>query len=98
MYSAENNAIPIRSRAHFESSERKVEWVAPEELDQALVETVTLGFSMSREDVTSGALALLGFGRATAKIAGVIDERIVVLVNSGRLRMVDGVVTPVTSS
>ncbi|MNE92034.1 hypothetical protein D3C80_1897150 [compost metagenome] len=75
-----------------------MEWVAPEELDQALVETATLGFSMNREDVISGALALLGFGRATAKIAGVIDERIVVLVNSGRLRMVDGVVTPVTSS
>lgn len=96
MYSVENKAIPIpiRSRAHFESSERKVEWVAPEELDQALVETITLGFSMSREEVISGALALLGFGRATAKISGMIDERIVVLVNSGSLRMVDGLVTP----
>lgn len=71
-----------------------MEWVAPEELDQALVETVTLGFSMSREEVISGALALLGFGRATAKIAGMIDERIVVLVNNGSLRMVDGLVTP----
>jgi len=94
MYSAENKAIPIRNRAHFESSERKVEWVAPEELDQALVETVTLGFSMSRDEVISGALALLGFGRATAKITGMVDERIVVLVNSGRLRMVDGLITP----
>ena len=94
MYSVENKAIPIRSRAHLESSERKVEWVAPEELDQALVETVTLGFSMSREEVISGALALLGFGRATAKIAGMLDERIVALANEGRLRMVDGVVTP----
>jgi hypothetical protein len=75
-----------------------VEWVAPEELDLAIVETVTLGFSMSREEVISGALALLGFGRATVKIAGMIDERIAVLVNNGRLRMVDGVVTPVASS
>jgi ribosomal protein L21E len=98
MYSVENQAIPIRSRAHLESSERKVEWVAPEELDQALVETVTLGFSMNREEVISGALALLGFGRATAKITGMFDERIVVLVNNGCLRMADGVVTPVASS
>lgn len=53
---------------------------------------------MSREEATSGALALLGFGRATAKIAGMVDERIVVLVNNGRLRMVDGLVTPESPS
>ncbi|MBT2294127.1 DUF3320 domain-containing protein [Pseudomonas fluorescens] len=97
MYSAESRPVPIRSRAHWESSERKVEWIAPEELDQALVETVTLGFSMSREDAISGALALLGFGRATSKIAGMLDERIVTLANNGRLRLVDGVITPMAS-
>lgn len=93
IYSIENTSIPIRSRAHFESSERKVEWVAPEELDQALVDTVTLGFSMSREEAISGALALLGFGRATTKITGMIDQRIIFLVNTGRLKLVGGMVT-----
>jgi very-short-patch-repair endonuclease/DNA polymerase III delta prime subunit len=97
MYSAESRPTPIRSRAHWESSERKVEWVAPEELDQALVETVTLGFSMSREDTISGALALLGFGRATSKITGMLDERIVTLADNGRLRLVDDVITPMAS-
>ncbi|MBX8492510.1 hypothetical protein K5D42_21820 [Pseudomonas cichorii] len=53
---------------------------------------------MNREEVISGALTLLGFGRATTKNTGVFDERIVILVNNGCLRMVDGVVTPVTSS
>nr|WP_315434779.1 DUF3320 domain-containing protein [uncultured Pseudomonas sp.] len=93
IYSIENTTIPIRSRAHFESSERKVEWVAPEELDQALVDTVTLGFSMSREEAISGALTLLGFGRATTKITGMIDQRIILLVNTGRLKLVGGMVT-----
>lgn len=93
MYAAEHRVTPIRSRAHWESSERKVEWIAPEELDQALVETVTLGFSMSREDAISGALSLLGFGRATSKIAGMLEDRISALASGGRLRMVDGVVT-----
>ena len=92
-YSAESRDIPIRSRAHWEPAERKFEWVAPEELDQALLEVVTLGFSMSLEDAISGALGLLGFGRATSKIAGTLEERVGALAAKGRLQVVDGVIT-----
>lgn len=67
--------------------------MAPEELDQALVETVTLGFSMSREDAISGALGLLGCGRATSKISSVLEERIGSLTAKGRLQLVDEVIT-----
>lgn len=98
VYRADSHPIPIRSRGHFESAERKIEWVAPEELDQALLETVTLGFSMSREDAISGALGLLGFGRATSKIAGILEERIGALSAQGRLQLVDGVVTVAAGS
>ena len=98
LYCVDDRPIPIRSRAHLESTERKIEWVASEELDQALLETVTLGFSMSREDAISGALGLLGFGRATSKIAGILEERIGVLAAQGRLQLVDGVVTAIAGS
>ena len=97
IYSVEKRSIPIRSRAERESAERKIEWVAPEELDQALVETVTLGFSMSREDAISGALGLLGFGRATSKISSVLEERIGCLTTEGRLQLIDDVITTPTS-
>lgn len=93
IYSFETRQIPIRSRAHWESAERKIERVAPEEQDQALIETVTLGFSMSRESAISGALELLGFGRATLKIAGSLEERINVLTAEGKLKELDGVIT-----
>ncbi|MNE91021.1 hypothetical protein D3C80_1885850 [compost metagenome] len=86
--------MPVRNRSQFEAAERKIELVAPEELDQALIETVTLGFSMTREDAVSGALALLGFGRATTKIAGLLEERIRELSSSGHLAEVDDLVTP----
>lgn len=92
VYCADSRPVPIRSRAHLESAERKIEWVAPEELDQALLETVNLGFSMGREDAISGALGLLGFGRATSKIAGILEERIGALAAQGRLQVIDGVV------
>lgn len=98
IYSADSRPVPIRSRAHWDTPERKFEWVAPEELDEALVETVTLGFSMSYEDAISGALSLLGFGRATAKIAGVVEERISNLSAQGRLRMANGLVTVASSA
>ena len=64
--------------------------------DQALVETVTLGFSMSREDAISGALSLLGFGRATSKISSVLEERIGCLTTEGRLQLIDDVITTPT--
>lgn len=96
VYSIESRSAPVRSRAHWETGERKFEWVAPEEMDQALVETVSLGFSMSREDAISGALGLLGFGRATSKIAGMLDERIERLVCAGRLQVADGVISVIT--
>ncbi|MDX7757527.1 hypothetical protein, partial [Aeromonas hydrophila] len=76
VYSVESRSIPIRSRAERPSVERKFEWVAPEELDQSLLETVTLGFSMTREDAISGALGLLGFGRATSRVSVSLEERI----------------------
>ncbi|HBT4748414.1 TPA: DUF3320 domain-containing protein [Klebsiella pneumoniae] len=93
VYSFESLPIPIRNRAHMESAERKLEWVAPEEIDHALLKTVTLGFSMSHEDAISGALDLLGFGRATAKISQALEERIGSLVTKRRLQVVNGIVT-----
>ncbi|MEA1605563.1 DUF3320 domain-containing protein [Pseudomonas spirodelae] len=98
LYGADNRPIPIRNRAHLESAERKFEWVAPEELDQALMQTVMLGFSMSREDAISGALSLLGFGRATAKVSGQLEERISSLTAEGRLKEVAGLVTAVADA
>ncbi len=95
VYSVESRSIPIRSRAERPSAERKFEWVAPEELDQSLLETVTLGFSMTREDAISGALGLLGFGRATSRVSVSLEERIDSLVTEGRLQVVDGVVKAV---
>ncbi|MCM5698746.1 DUF3320 domain-containing protein [Leclercia sp. LTM14] len=94
IYSIDERPITVRNREHLGSSERKFEWVCPEELDQALIETVTLGFSMSREDAISGSLGLLGFGRATAKVSAVLEERISTLATQGRLRVDDDVVSP----
>ncbi|XZG69332.1 DUF3320 domain-containing protein [Chitinibacteraceae bacterium HSL-7] len=90
VYAADGRAIPVRSRAEWDSSERKIEWIAPEELDEALVTTLALGFSMSRDEAISGALDLLGFGRATSKLSDVLSERLNGLQEAGRVRLADG--------
>jgi len=70
-----------------------LEWVAPEEIDNALLETVTLGFLMNSDDAISGALGLLGFGRATSRISAELEKRIHHLTATGRLQVAGGVVT-----
>lgn len=102
VYASGNPTVKIRNRSQLEAAERKIELVAPEELDLAITETVTLGFSMTVEEAISGALALIGFGRATAKISAILEGRVQKLLASGGLTEVSGLischVSPVQSS
>lgn len=66
----------VRDRSAWPSADRKIEWVAPEELDAALLASLRLGFSLSKQEAVSAAIELLGFGRATQRIAGAVDERL----------------------
>lgn len=93
LYSKQQQAVPIRNRSHMDSADKKFEWIAPEELEQALLDTVRLGFSMSWADATSGALNMLGFSRATARISSIIEDRIHSLVSERRLVNTDDVLS-----
>jgi hypothetical protein len=77
--------IEPRDRSGFSTGERKIELVAPEELDAALVVSVRLGFSLTPDDAIAAAIDLLGFGRATQKIAGVVEDRLLQLTSAGLL-------------
>lgn len=80
--------VQARSRSAFAPAERRIEWVSPEELDAALLQAIQAGFSMDRNAAITSALELLGFGRASANIAGVLGERLDTLLATGRLRLV----------
>lgn len=45
------------------------------------------------ENAISSAIGLLGFGRATQKIAASVEERLRALVQSGALEQTEGVIT-----
>jgi restriction endonuclease-like protein/uncharacterized protein DUF3320 len=75
----------IRSRKALEPTERKLELVAPEEIDAALLEVVRLGFSIGSEAALAGVLEMLGFGRVTSRMKELVRARLDQLVAANRL-------------
>jgi hypothetical protein len=89
LYTDKQREGRIRSREALEPTERKIELVAPEEIDAALLEVVRLGFSMESEAAIAGALEILGFGRVTSKMKELVGARIDKLLVTNRLIQVD---------
>jgi hypothetical protein len=89
IYTDKQRETRIRSREALETAERKIELVAPEEIDAALLEVVRLGFSMESEAAISGALEMLGFGRVTSRMKELVGARIDKLLVTNRLIQVD---------
>jgi very-short-patch-repair endonuclease len=89
VYTDKQREVRIRSREALETTERKIELVAPEEIDAALLEVVRLGFSMKSEAAISGALEMLGFGRVTGRMKQLVGARIDKLLATNRLIQVD---------
>jgi very-short-patch-repair endonuclease len=89
LYTDTQREARIRSREVLETTERKIELVAPEEIDAALLEVVRLGFSMGSEAAIAGALEMLGFGRVTSRMKELVGARIDKLVATNRLIQVD---------
>ena len=89
LYADKSRLATVRNRSQLEAAERKIEWVSPEELDIALLEVVSMGFSISQEAAVSGALESLGFGRVTVNIASVMNARVESLLKAKRLTRQD---------
>lgn len=89
IYADKERSATVRNRSALASSERRIEWVAPEEIEVALLAVVRMGFSLSPDAAVSAALDSLGFGRATANIAHTVGLRIEGLLNTGQLVLCD---------
>jgi hypothetical protein len=85
VYTDKTRLAFVRNRGELEATERRIEWVSPEELDTALLYVVRTGFSISQDAAVSGTLESLGFGRMPANIAGVMNARVESLRKTKRL-------------
>lgn len=86
VYTDKTRAAKARNRSAFEPSERNIELIAKEELDVAILDVVRMGFSISQDAAVSGALDILGFGRASANIVDTMNARIKSLLKAGHLK------------
>lgn len=68
---------PVRTRT---DTGKKLSLVAPEELGEAILQTVRLSFGAGEEAIASGACHLLGFSRVTEEMRGLVREAIGMLV------------------
>lgn len=93
VYAADSAAIPVRSRRNFDPADKKIDLIAPEELDVAICSAIEQGFSIGQDDAVAASLDLLGFSRASANIADVMNSRIDALVSAGRIKEEDGRLT-----
>ena len=98
VYVPGDGQIVPRDRSMFSATDKKIEWVAPEEIDAALQKSVQLGYSLSLDDAVSNAISLLGFGRATQKIGSAVEERLEALIQAGALERVGTVVRLATTA
>ena len=95
LYADKNRSAMVRNRATLEPVERKIELIAPEELDSALLDVVRMSFSINQDAAVSGALDMLGFGRASANIVTKLNARIAVLLRAGRIKRHEEKLVPV---
>ena len=58
----------LRDRSKLPPSSRKIELVAPEEIALAVERVAAAAYGISQQDIVSGAVRLLGFGRVTGEM------------------------------
>ena len=75
----------LRDRSSLPSSERKLEFIAPDEIRSAMLHIVKMSHSIGMEDLISETAGAFGFGRVTAKMKQSFEDLVQSLVNGGDL-------------
>jgi len=83
----------IRDRTELNTIEKKIEYVAPEEIRAALFKVVESGFSTSFDDAISNAARLFGLRRVTSQTQTIIRTQLHILIESHVLESRNGFVT-----
>ena len=75
-----------RDRSDLPSHAKKIEWVAPEELDAAVHFILKAAYGAPRQEVLREVGRLLGFARTTAQISKQIEKRVDAMIDRGEIR------------
>ncbi len=74
-YAPGDAAVVPRDRRNLDPDERRAEWVAPEEIEAAILQVVGEAYGIAREDLPRGVRDVLGFSLASPKMS----EKVLIL-------------------
>lgn len=82
---------PIRDHSTAPKADRKLSFVPPEEIEEAILEVVRNSFKMTEDETLKPALTLLGFKKLTTKARERMRQALSSLIDSGRVASHDGI-------
>lgn len=85
LWIADMTEVMVRDRSQLDSNAKKLELVAPEEIEQVLMQEIARGFSLSVEGDISVAARALGFQRVTLQSLDVFRQSLRKPVDDGRV-------------
>ena len=88
--------VQVRDRSLLPAGSRKIEFIAPEEIEAAILGIVNESYGIAAEEVPAAVCRMLGFGRTTDEMSAAIRVRIEALTSSRALVLVDGMVNRVS--
>ena len=85
LYWTQQEEVTVRDREGLPDALRKIEFIAPEEIEAAVKQVVLTAFGIGREDLAPEVPKLFGIKRATANIQQGVDKVVERLIKDGQL-------------
>ena len=85
LYWIEQEAITVRDRRGLPDASRKLELIAPEEIEIAIKQVVSDAFGIDRDELTRRVCWLFGFKPASAKMRQEVEKAVERLIEEGQL-------------
>ena len=87
---ASGEDVQVRDRSLLPTGSRKIEFIAPEEIEAAILGIVDASYGIAAEEVPAAVCRMLGFGRTTDEMTAAIGARVESLTSSRAVVVVDG--------
>ncbi len=82
-----SNNTPVRSRENMETAYRKIEWVAPQEIQVAILGLLRQNQSSQRVELFQATLKLLGFQKLTDAVIQPLESALDELIQAGQVEL-----------
>lgn len=89
LYYDVNKIVEVRNRSVLPPTLKKIENIAPEEIQKSLIDTISMAFSLPEVEAISEALSSMGFDRATEKASIVVGAEIAKLFEENKIKLED---------